>query len=210
MGDEVEELSDKEKLKIANNFVFNSPPGQVQKVFDDVRTLLGSGLLTKSVEQQMGTRVNKEQFLAVSVPDSQRTVLLTQAGELENGNFLDPDGKQELVIDHSAQQCTGTQALSPAAREIWSCGEGIEDSRKSIDEAMQRYTEASLPGATVTTYGRTVNGQEQASHLPPSIPMAALKEDALSLQFTCCVGNSNVNLGSFWAGDRRRDRRVEW
>ena len=34
MGDEPEELSDTEKLKIVNNFIFHSPPGQTQKVVD--------------------------------------------------------------------------------------------------------------------------------------------------------------------------------
>ena len=34
MGDEPEELSDTEKLKIVNNFIFHSPPGQTQKVLE--------------------------------------------------------------------------------------------------------------------------------------------------------------------------------
>jgi len=178
MGDEVDELSDKEKLKIANNFVFNSPPGQTQKVIDDVRTLLGSELLSKSVVQQMSLRVNREHFQAVAVPDSQRLALVTTAGELESGNFLDPDGRQELIIDQTAQTCTGTQPLSPAALAEW-CSDKTEATRKSIQQAMESYAAESLPGAAVTTYGRTVSGRAQ---------------------YTCCIGSCSVNLGSFWGG----------
>ena len=192
MGDE-DELSDKEKLKIANNFVFNSPPGQTQKVVDglqpaphiawpslclvpasgttvddapdlrtDVRALLGPNLLSKSVVQQMGLRVNREQFLAVEVPDCRRFVLVTPTGELASGNFLDPEGRQELIIDQAAQTCSGARPLSPEALEEW-CSDKTEATRKSIHEAMQSYAAESLPGATVTTYGRAVSGRGQVS-----------------------------------------------
>lgn len=177
MGDE-DELSDKEKLKIANNFVFNSPPGQTQKVVDDVRALLGPNLLSKSVVQQMGLRVNREQFLAVEVPDCRRFVLVTPTGELASGNFLDPEGRQELIIDQAAQTCSGARPLSPEALEEW-CSDKTEATRKSIHEAMQSYAAESLPGATVTTYGRAVSGRGQ---------------------YTCCLGSCKANLGNFWGG----------
>ena len=62
----------------------------------------------------MVAKVNRDQFFSVGLPGSSDRVLLTPAGQLENGNFLDPSGKQQLKVDHLTQKCTGVSPLSAA------------------------------------------------------------------------------------------------
>lgn len=173
--EDVPELSDADKLKIANNFVFHSPPGQTSRVVEDVRTLLGP-VLTNGVLSSIVQRVNKANFLSVTVPGTSHSVLLTPTGELQDGNFLDPDGQQQLIIDHPMQKCVGVKPLDAQQR---AAAEGTETHRKSVDTAMQKYASEHLPGATVTTYGRKAGS---------------------GCQVICCVGRCNMDLSNFWSG----------
>lgn len=184
MGDE-DELSPAEKLKLAQNFVLHSPPGQTQKVVQDVRTLVGQ--LDDAPLARMVARVNREQFLSVEPPGSSERVLLTPAGQLENGNFLDPSGQQQLKIDHLQQRCTGVAPLSQA--EMSTFAGASEPTRKQVAGAMQRYAAECLPDATVTTYGRDLGGGK--------------------IQVTCCLGSCSMNLGSFWSGLWRSEWSLE-
>jgi len=172
---EKDEISDAEKLKIAGNFVFHSPPGQTSKVVDDVRTLLGP-VLTDGALSNIVQRVNKDKFLQVTVPGTSREVLLTPTGELPQGNFLDPEGQQILIVDHPQQKCVGVKPLDAAQRA--QC-EGTEAFRSSVDTAMKTYVAEYLPNATVTTYARKAGG---------------------SCQVICCVGRCNMELSNFWSG----------
>mmetsp|Transcript_47572 Transcript_47572/g.101566 ORF Transcript_47572/g.101566 Transcript_47572/m.101566 type:complete len:295 (-) Transcript_47572:325-1209(-) len=175
MAEDIPELSVTEKLKIASNFISSAPPGQAQKVMDDVRALIDHSVLTPSALNSCALKVNKEQFISVRAPGAAYDVLLTPTGDLGNGCFLDPNGPQQLVIDHIRQVCTETRELDPAHKSLIGC----EEKRKTIDEAMKRYVSEYLTGAVVTTYGSLVDG---------------------NTQITCCVGRCNMNLANFWAG----------
>lgn len=174
------ELDDRQKQTLVQNFIFNSPPGQTGKVVENVTTLVGKELLAPHLDG-MVKRVNKESFLAVRVPGQDEPVLLTAAGELGNGNFLDPNGKQQLIVDHVQQKCTGVEPLSA---EDFAALEPAEAVRLSVDGAMQRYARDKLPGAVVTTYGQKSNGK---------------------CKVTCCMGRINMNLGNYWAGAWRSE-----
>jgi capping protein alpha len=174
MADE-SDLSPAEKLKIASNFISSSPPGQAQKVVEDVRTLIDKSVLTSSALNSCALKVNISQFVAVRVPGTSYAVLLTPTGDLGNSCFLDPNAPQQLVIDHLRQECIETRPLEAAHKEHVGC----EEKRKSVDRAMKRYTDEFISGAVVTTYGREVERRAQ---------------------ITCCVGRVNMNLGNFWSG----------
>ena len=111
MGDD--ELDEASKLKIAANFINYSPPGQIQKVVEDVKVLLG-GHVPRSTLDSLMVKVNSTSFLAVDVPGEGRKVLITPFGDLGDGTFLDPQGKQRLTIDHGKQVCTSAEPLSGA------------------------------------------------------------------------------------------------
>jgi len=173
MGDE-DELDEGAKLKIAGNFVMHSPPGQTQKVVDDVKTLLGGSIGPSEVVEPMVAKVNSANFLAVSVPGENRQVLLTPFGDLGDGTFLDPKGQQKLVIDHVKQVCKRTDALSPQQQA------SLETThRNEVDLAMSLYAADKLPDAVVTTYGVKTGS---------------------TIKITCCIGRCSLNLSNYWAG----------
>jgi len=171
MGDD--ELDDAAKLKIASNFISYSPPGQIQKVVEDVRILLG-GSVPKSTLEGLAAKVNSTSFLAVAVPGANYKVLVTPFGDLGDGTFLDPQGQQRLTIDHGKQVCTGADALAPGQSA------SLESKyRGEVDMAINMYAAEFLPGAVVTTYG---------------------KKTGSTIQITCCIGRCDLNLSNYWAG----------
>jgi len=196
------ELTDAEKREIASNFVLNSPPGQTQKVVEDVTKLVGADCLDAASLEEMVMRVNRDKFLAVEVPGAGYRVLLTPEGQLGGGlTFLDPQGRQALLISHAEQRCTGVKALDAATSAA--C-EGAERVRASVHAAMSRYAADKLPDATVTTYGFVRGGKQRvcrsrAAEASPSPPPRSLRLVGKQ-QVTCCVGRCNMNLSNYWSG----------
>lgn len=171
MGDD--ELDEASKLKIAANFINYSPPGQIQKVVEDVKVLLG-GHVPRSTLDSLMVKVNSTSFLAVDVPGEGRKVLITPFGDLGDGTFLDPMGLQRLTIDHGKQVCTSAEALSGAEAASLDAPE-----KGQVDAAMTRYAANKLPDAVVTTYCKIVGG---------------------ATQITSCIGRCDLNLSNYWAG----------
>ena len=148
MGDD--ELDEASKLKIATNFINHSPPGQIQKVVEDVKTLLG-GHVPRSTLDSLMVKVNSTSFVAVDVPGEGRKVLITPFGDLGDGTFLDPMGLQRLTIDHGKQVCTSAEALSGEEAASLDAPE-----KGQVDAAMSRYAANKLPDSVVTTYCKIV------------------------------------------------------
>jgi len=171
MGDD--ELDEASKLKIAANFINYSPPGQIQKVVEDVKVLLG-GHVPRSTLDSLMVKVNSTSFLAVDVPGEGRKVLITPFGDLGDGTFLDPQGKQRLTIDHGKQVCTSAEPLSGAEVASLDAPE-----KGPVDAAMNLYAANKLPDAVVTTY---------------------CKVTGANVQITCCIGRCDLNLSNYWAG----------
>ncbi|KAG2181620.1 hypothetical protein INT44_008435 [Umbelopsis vinacea] len=94
------EFSVDEKVHIAASFLLESPPGEVNDVFNDIRTLIGdddalqAGILT-SLEDH-----NTEQLITVALPESETEVIISKFGQLEGGRFADPRSKQSFAFDH--------------------------------------------------------------------------------------------------------------
>ncbi|RUS24948.1 hypothetical protein BC938DRAFT_472841, partial [Jimgerdemannia flammicorona] len=70
------DLDIQEKVKIAVSFLLDSPPGEVNDVFNDVRTLIDN-----DEELQIGItgaleEYNTEQLVTVNLPGDEREVLI--------------------------------------------------------------------------------------------------------------------------------------
>ncbi|KAI7898264.1 F-actin-capping protein subunit alpha [Cokeromyces recurvatus] len=99
MNDEVN-ISFQDKVKISSGFVLCSPPGEVNDVFNDVRTLLNDDEALQDGVLQAIEQYNIEQYITVTPPDSDYKVIISQYGKLEEDRFLDPRSKQSFKFDH--------------------------------------------------------------------------------------------------------------
>jgi len=224
-----------EKLAIAKQFILHSPPGQAQKVVQDVITLLREdGIEAKSLDEML-MHVNKEHFLPITVPGSNTGVLLTATGQLGGDTgltFLDPEGKHALVIAHAEQRCTG---FLPVEAPIRAACDAAEPHRTEVHQAMKQYVDNYLPGAIVTTYGFKENGilkvygtlkpiEEYLGsfHCLLELRMAGKEWKVACVfgelshscrphpsQVTCCVSRCNKNLSNYWSGLWRSSWTVE-
>jgi len=174
MGDE--ELTDAQKLSLAQNFVTNSPPAQQTKVVEDVRALVGPDVLTQQNEANMLRMLNTKEFAAVALPDNSK-VLLTPYGELPSGSFLDPASKQAVRVDHAKLSCLDVE---PMDADQLAALESAAQYRDPIDAAMRAHVAESLPSGVVTTYGSS--------------------STAGGVEIISCVAALASELSNYWAG----------
>lgn len=69
------ELSDVDKVRIASDFLLQSPPGEFNEVFNDVRTLLNDdALLERGGCIETVKLYNKTQFVPVRIDGAEQPV----------------------------------------------------------------------------------------------------------------------------------------
>jgi len=76
------ELSDAEKTKIASDIVLQSPPGEFNEVFNDVRTLLNDDTLLDKGCLEAVKQYNKSQFVTVKLDGVEQSVGSFKCGGL--------------------------------------------------------------------------------------------------------------------------------
>ncbi|KAI9288454.1 capping protein muscle Z-line, alpha 2 [Umbelopsis sp. AD052] len=139
------EFSVDEKVHIAASFLLESPPGEVNDVFNDIRTLIGdddalqAGILT-SLEDH-----NTEQLITVALPESETEVIISKFGQLEGGRFADPRSKQSFAFDHMRLVASDVQPLEVS--------DDVESLREAIDNEVQAYVSDHYPHGVTTVHG---------------------------------------------------------
>jgi len=171
MGD----ITDDDLVNIANKFLLSAPPGEFMEVVTDVRALLPNESLLNATALGTFREYNTDQMVQVQSPNHKHQVLITKHGEVSDGEYLDPRGKQVLLYDHIKQEVTGAR---PAAS-----GEldgDVEPFRGAIDQEAIRYVdEHYAPNGTVTTYGKKEGG---------------------SYHVVVAVSSSKFNPNNYWNG----------
>ncbi|KAI8992225.1 F-actin-capping protein subunit alpha [Pilobolus umbonatus] len=93
-------ISIDEKVKIASAFLLSSPPGEVNDVFNDVRTLVNDDEGLQDGILQALEKYNTEQHVTVTLPDTDYEIVVSKHGKLEDGRYVDPRSKKSFKFDH--------------------------------------------------------------------------------------------------------------
>ena len=68
------EIGDTERVRIASDFLLQSPPGEFNEVFNDVRTLLNDDSLLEKGCLEAVKQYNKSQFVPVRLDGVEQSV----------------------------------------------------------------------------------------------------------------------------------------
>eukprot|EP00731_Ephydatia_muelleri_P001080 Em0001g1080a len=131
------------EVRIVSNFIKSAPPGEFNEVFNDVRVLLDNDQLLKEGASSAFSEHNTEQFIPAAVENNQ--VLVTAAGKIDGGRFLDPRNKKSFKYDHLRKQASDIQSAS--------VDETAESWRSALDKAVQAYLKDHYPSGVTTVYG---------------------------------------------------------
>ncbi|KAL5713037.1 hypothetical protein ACHQM5_015153 [Ranunculus cassubicifolius] len=156
-GSEPEEISDIQKIEIAKWFLTNSPPGEIQYVAKDVRSVLMDQHLYDTAAAEAFPVYNKAHIISLELADRSGDVLITTYGELTETEYLDPRTAQVAIVDHVKQICT---EVRPATDEELP-SPYIEEFRCALDAEVIRYVEETYPRGTCSVYctnGKDVEG----------------------------------------------------
>ncbi|KAH7726503.1 CAP-1 protein [Aphelenchoides avenae] len=128
-----EDLPEAEKVRIASDFLLNSPPGEFNDVFNDVRMLLNNDTLLEKGCAPAVAQYNKDQFVPVKVEGADAPTLITPFNELPDGRFVDPKSKKVFKYDHLRKEAVD---VHPAGAEI---DEKLEPWRKALQNEVDAY-----------------------------------------------------------------------
>jgi len=122
-------ISDEEKVKIAGGFLLNSPPGEFNDVFNDIRVLIGNDQLLQRGVSKVFEQYNTEQFTPVDVPNQSHKVIVSKFNQIDSSRYFDPRSNTAFAFDHLRQVASDSQPHSGANHP----------QRKALDDAFQEY-----------------------------------------------------------------------
>merc|ERR1711934_715309 len=126
--------------------MLTSPPGEFMEVVTDIRGLLSNEALLNSSAPATFRQYNQEQMLIAQSPAG-HNFLISEYGEVGDGQYVDPRGKMVVKFDHIKQQVIG----QGGAAQLDS---SIEPMRAAVDDAVQAYIIDHYPEGASTVYGK--------------------------------------------------------
>jgi len=145
MSEYDEEIPDDDKVKIVSDFIVNSPPGEFNEVFNDVRVLLGNDQLLKDGASEAFATYNESQFTPCPLPDSKDGALVTPHGHVEGNRYVDPRSAKSFAFDHLRKEASDVQDA-----EI----EGVDGYRAVFESAVSEYVKSHYEKGICTVYGK--------------------------------------------------------
>jgi len=139
------DLSVEERVKIASGFLLDSPPGEVNDVFNDVRTLIDNDEALQDGINAALEEYNTDQLITVALPDDGREVIVSKYGQIDSEHFVDPKTHQIFKFDH--------MRLAASDFEPHTIDETIEPLRIATEEATEAYIADHYPNGASAVYG---------------------------------------------------------
>ncbi|KAJ3288022.1 hypothetical protein HK104_008365 [Borealophlyctis nickersoniae] len=136
--------SDEEKLRIVTSFLLDSPPGEINDVFNDVRVLLDDDALLQRHIGDIFAQYNTQQLVAVSVPGQSHQVIIASEGQLDGNRFYDPRSKQAFAVDHVRQAASDPEPVEQDSPN--------EPLRAAMEEAGLKYLAEHYPDGVISVF----------------------------------------------------------
>lgn len=143
-------ISEDEKIKIAANFLFHSPPGEFKEVFLDLRGLLNDDRILKRSLTNINARYNQDQFVQCEIENTEPCII-TEFNELSNGRFYDPRSKVSFKFDHLHFKSTDFEPYidTDSLSETW---------RTALEKELTSYVKVHYKGAACSVFGSSDQG----------------------------------------------------
>lgn len=167
---EYEEISNEEKLQIAQHFVLSSPPGQFQEVLKDVRKLLPDDLLGDPLATGMARAYNTKNCKVVDAPSGSK-VVINAAAEIDPTHYFDSKSGSVFAFDHL--NLTSTEDTTTESNQDMS----KEEERLALQSELDKY----------------MSGR----YLPENSAAGAFCRDG---NISISVVGEKPNLRNFWSG----------
>jgi len=140
------EVSTEDIQKIVNNFLLSAPPGEFHEVVTDVRGLLQNDTLLNEIAPGTFKQYNTDQMLSADSGKGHK-VLITKFGEVNENEYVDPQGGQVLSYDHFKQEVTGTREISGELDDA------VEPYRAAFEKKILEYQANHYDFGVATVYG---------------------------------------------------------
>lgn len=142
------ELTDKQKIEIAKWFLLNSPPGEIQYVSKDIKTVLNDESVYRTAAAEAFPLYNKSHMICLEFPDKSGEVLITSFSEIDKNQYIDPRTAQVAIVDHVKQACQGVRPAND--EELPS--PYIEEYRCALDTDVMKYVSEAYPKGVCSVY----------------------------------------------------------
>lgn len=133
-------------VHLASNLLLQSPPGEVNDVFNDLRVLVDNDTMLQTVLPAAFSQYNMDTF--TTAKPKQHSVILSAHNMIGNDGctFIDPKSKVSFSFDHTILEVSDVQdATSPQA---------AEPLRLAMEDAMERYAADHYPDGVCSVFGK--------------------------------------------------------
>jgi capping protein alpha len=165
-----EKISMEEKLKIAHQFILESPPGELNDVFNDIIVLLDiddyKDLLPQFVKSFQ--EYNNANFIPVELPEQKTKTIISKFGMIDDEHYLDPRSGNSFAFDHFHQKVDDVQKVEIEENDEFKL-------REAVDKEIQKYV---------------------SEHFPEGVNAVYYKEDKMTIIITA----NKYNPDNFWNG----------
>jgi capping protein alpha len=173
MGD----ITEEEKLRIANQFILNAPPGEFNEVVTDVRKILNDDALLNRTALQTFRQHNTENFATAAAADIPHKVMVTAHNEVDTKHYKDYRAGVVFKFDHVKQEVVETRPLDESERVP-----EAEAFRAAIDASLSKYVYNYYPDGTLGVFPVRVDDE---------------------IEIHICISAVRLNPTNFWNGQYR-------
>lgn len=111
--DDYEEISDQEKLQIAQHFLLSSPPGQFAEVLSDVKAIVPKSLLSDPMVAGIRRAYSLASPQLVPIEGGEDKLLVCKQAEVNATRYIDGRAGVVRTVDHLAGTASASGAAPP-------------------------------------------------------------------------------------------------